>query len=369
MEAVTYHVPKSISLSTFVEALWPTFDFEDLDQDYIISACSHPTSDPTIQRLEIVFDESVSKATIARTLIQVGDKRFTPTLAPPAKVTRFVIRNYEFKNNYRADTVQILGNYFEAMGEVIKIEVPVFRMGNTGVYLPNHQVVVYTMGDMTPEEAGVQRDLQLGSHQSRLVQVGWTGAPPFCVYCKQYDHHVSRCPKRLALECRRCHNTGHIAIQCGKYGKRDVTTNKASSPTSSSVSTHPQTPEVATPNPSQSPIIPSSSDLAESEMSDIGELSDMEMTQQVAEHSTLTQQSDDSWADQMEDIDDQTDEVEVEAQPSSSPGNNSTQTHYADKDGDTFIPEALSLSEKRGHKESDDEEAALIPEKTSPRKP
>jgi hypothetical protein len=340
--------------------------------------------------MEVVLDKSVSPATVANTPIQLGDQRFTPTLAPPARVTRFVIRNYDFKNNYREDTVQIFGNYFAAMGDVIKIEVPVFRTGITGLYVPNHQVVVYTMGDKTPEEAKVERDLQLGSHQSRLVQVGWTGAPPFCVYCKQYDHHVSRCPRRLALECRRCHNIGHIAIQCGKYGKRDVTTNKgkepvrnpvvpspssssvfssASSPTSSSVSTHPQLPEVATPNPSQSPNIPSSSDLAESEMSDIGELSDMEITQQVAEHSTLTQQSDDSWADQMEDIDDLTDEVEVEAQASSSPGNNSTQTHYADKDGDTFIPEALSLSEKRGHKESDDEEVALSPEKTSPRKP
>ncbi|KAF9176328.1 hypothetical protein BGZ50_000980, partial [Haplosporangium sp. Z 11] len=226
MEAVTYRVPKSIPIGTFVAALWSSFEFEDFDQDYIISACSHPTSDSTTQRIEIVFDKAVSQSVIARTPIQVGDQSFTPTLAPPARVTRFVIRNYDFKNNYRDDTVQILGNHFAVMGEVIKIEVPIFRMGNTELYLPNHQVVVYTMGDKTPEEAGVQRDLHLGSHQSRLVQVGWTGAPPFCVYCKQYDHHVSRCPKRLALQCHRCSNKGHIAIQCGKYGKRDVTSNK-----------------------------------------------------------------------------------------------------------------------------------------------
>src|SRR5690554_6850118 len=37
-EAVTYRVPKSISSSTFIAAVWNSFEFEDFDQDYIISA-------------------------------------------------------------------------------------------------------------------------------------------------------------------------------------------------------------------------------------------------------------------------------------------------------------------------------------------
>ncbi|KAG0246456.1 hypothetical protein BG011_002431, partial [Mortierella polycephala] len=280
--AVTYRVLKSISSSTFIAAVWNSFEFEDFDQDYIISACSHPTSDPTIQHMEIVLDKLVSPATIANTPIQLGDQRFTPILAPPARVNRFVIRNYDFKNNYREDTVQIFGNYFAAMGDVITIEVLVFRMGITGMYVPNHQVVVYTMGDKTPEEAKVERDLYLGSHQSRLVQVGPELHP---------SAFTASSTTTMYQDVRsdwRCSNMGHIAIQYGKYGKRDVTSNKVSSSSSNStsLSTQPQTIEDATPNPYQPPTIPSAPDLEESEMSDIEEPSEEEPSQQAAKHST-----------------------------------------------------------------------------------
>jgi hypothetical protein len=52
------------------------------------------------------------------------------------------------------------------------------------------------------------------------VCVGWKGSAPFCNYCKQSDHTIGKCPKRLSLRCQACGDKGHVSSGCLRYGRK-----------------------------------------------------------------------------------------------------------------------------------------------------
>ncbi|KAG0196156.1 hypothetical protein BGX28_010502 [Mortierella sp. GBA30] len=122
------------------------------------------------------------------------------------------------------------------MGDVIKVEVPVFRTPG-GRFNPRNEFVFYTKGTNEANNQQVPRTILLREHQPTPIKVGWNGAHAQCTYCKQEGHFIKTCADRLSKICKACGAAGHVGTQCKRYGQRDREAEEAPSNAAETAST------------------------------------------------------------------------------------------------------------------------------------
>ncbi|KAK3811378.1 MAG: hypothetical protein JOS17DRAFT_796194 [Linnemannia elongata] len=138
-------------------------------------------------RMEIGYPEGLDafKVSTAPTI-------FKRTAYPPLTstidfmVTKITFSEYQFNTSTEAGDnlyawVSELIETEKAMGKVILIEIPT-RSSRNGFQIPNHQVLVYVKGDVTPEAAELDRQHFFPHHQRNSARVHWTahGDPNAC---------------------------------------------------------------------------------------------------------------------------------------------------------------------------------------------
>ncbi|KAG0195401.1 hypothetical protein BGX28_001488, partial [Mortierella sp. GBA30] len=254
-------------------------------------------------------------------------------------ITRFAISGFSFRmSTLQRDLTGFSREFAERynMGDVIKIEVPVFRTPG-GRFNPRNEFVFYTKGTNEANNQQVPRTILLREHQPTPIKVGWNGAPVLCTYCKEEGHFIKTCPVRLSKICSTCDAAGHVSAQCERYGQRD---REAEAPPNAA-ETASTTPTLATQAPtSRSPSPDNHGEFPEINITDQQwqDLNRTEDTSEVEEPSE-EESEEDSGEEESENINDM--EGILSTNPTSPTSTNNTTTTkevYQDRAPFTQIP-------------------------------